>query len=167
MKAEEKYELVTIEGKKTGNILTQLQVNSLDNIPKGYYLPVVGVAIINNRNEILLQKRSKFKRANPVKWGICGGKINLGEDPISAGIRETMEEIGIKLEKEEFKNLNIDTIDKVHFTTYYVRKDINIKECVLQKEEVEELKYFKMEELKSLNNEGFEWLEDLKKIINK
>jgi 8-oxo-dGTP pyrophosphatase MutT (NUDIX family) len=98
----EKYELVDKEGKSTGKILTQEQ---LGNIPEGHYLPVVGVVIINDKKEVLLQKRSKSKRINPNKWGICGGKINFGENAIEAGIRETIEEIFVRLSKEEFKFL--------------------------------------------------------------
>ena len=163
----EKFELVDIKGKGTGVILIGSQANDVDNIPKGHYMPVVGVIIINSENEILLQKRSKNKKINPGKWGICGGKINFGENAIEAGIRETMEEISVRLNKEEFKFLNMNTSDKGHFTLYYVRRNIDIDKCILQKEEVEELKYFKVEELEKLDNEGFEWLGSLKELIEK
>ena len=163
----EKFELVDIEGKGTGVILIGSEANEVNNIPKGNYMPVVGVIIINSQNEILLQKRSKNKKINPGKWGICGGKINLGENSIEAGIRETIEEISVKLDKDEFKFLNMCTSDKGHYTVYYVKKDIDIYKCILQKEEVEELRYFKMEELEKLDNEGFEWLGSLKEIIEK
>lgn len=118
----EKHELVDINGNKTGKILTHKEVRDPNNIPNEFYISIVGIVIINQNNEILLQKRSRFKRANPSKWGICGGKVDLGETPLEAGIRETLEEIGILLNKEE---------------------------------------------LKDLDNEGFEWLENLKKIIKK
>ena len=59
----------------------------------------------------------------------------------------------------------MDTNEKAHFTVYYVRKDIDIDECKLQEDELEEVKYFKIEELEDLDNEGFEWLNALKKII--
>ena len=44
-------------------------------------------------------------------------------------------------------------------------KNVNINECKLQEEELEEVKYFKIEELQYLDNEGFEWLENLRKVI--
>ena len=65
----EKYELVDRNGNKAGKILTKMETYNLNNIPNGYYMPVVGVVIINENNEILLQKRSKFKKINPSKWG--------------------------------------------------------------------------------------------------
>ena len=161
----EKHELVDINGNKTGKILTHMEARDPNNVPDGYYISVVGVVIINDGNEILLQKRSRFKKANPSKWGICGGKVDLGETPIDAGVRETLEEIGIFLNKDELKFLSMDTNEKAHFTVYYVRRNVDVNECKLQEEELEEVKYFKIEELEDLNNEGFEWLDDLKKII--
>ena len=161
----EKHELVDINGNKTGKILTHIEVRNPDNIPDGHYISVVGVVIINENDEILLQKRSRFKRVHPSKWGICGGKVDLGETPLDAGVRETLEEIGINLNKNDLKFLSMTTIEKIHFTVYYIIKDIDVNECKLQEEELEEVKYFKIEELQDLDNEGFEWLDNLKKVI--
>lgn len=160
----EKHELVDKNGNKTGKILTHIEARDFNNVPDGYYISVVGVVIINENDEILLQKRSRFKRANPSKWGICGGKVDLEEMPLDAGVRETLEEIGIRLKKEELKFLSMDINKKLHFTVYYIRKNVDINECILQKEEVEEVRYFKIEELQDLENEGFEWLKNLKNV---
>lgn len=161
----EKHELVDKNGNKIGKVLTHIEARNLNNVPNDYYISVVGVVIINGNNELLLQKRSRFKRNNPNKWGICGGKVDFGETPLDAGIRETLEEIGIRLNKEEMKFLSTDTNGKLHFTVYYVRKNIDINECKLQEEEVDEVKYFKIEELQNLDTEGFEWLENLNKVM--
>ena len=163
----EKHELVDINGNKTGKILTHIEARDLNNVPDGYFISVVGVVIVNDKNEILMQKRSRIKRANPNKWGICGGKVDLEEMPIDAGVRETLEEIGINLNKENLRFLSMDTEGKLHFTVYYIRRNVDIRECRLQKEEVEEVKYFKIDEIKDLDVEGIEWLENLGKIIYK
>lgn len=161
----EKYELVDINGNKTGKFLTDIDVNDPNNIPDGHYISVVGIVIVNDNNEILLQKRSRFKKVNPNKWGICGGKVNLGESTLDAGVRETLEEIGILLNKDELKIIRMATNGRAHFTVYYIRKNVDINECKLREEELEEIKYFKIEELQDLENEGFEWLENLKKVM--
>ena len=163
----EKHELVDINGNKTGKILTHIEARDINNVPNGCYISVVGVVIINENDEILLQKRSRFKRANPSKWGICGGKVDLGETPLEAGIRETLGEIGIRLNKEDLNFLSMDTNEKTHFTVYYVRQDVDIDKCKLQEEELEEAKYFKIEELQDSDNEGFEWLDNLNKVIER
>lgn len=59
----------------------------------------------------------------------------------------------------------MDTIEKLYFTVYYIKKDVDIRKCKLQKEAVEEIKYLKIEELQELDTEGFEWLENFNKII--
>lgn len=161
----EKYELVDINGNKTGKFLTDIDVNDPNNIPDGHYISVVGVVIVNDNNEILLQKRSRFKKVNPNRWGICGGKVNLGESTLDAGVRETLEEIGILLNKDELKIIRMATNGRAHFTVYYIRKNVDINECKLREEELEEIKYFNIEELQDLENEGFEWLENLKKVM--
>lgn len=161
----EKFELVDENGNKTGKILTYAEASNIINFSHGYYLSVVGVVIINGNNEILLQKRSKLKKSNSGKWGICGGKVRLGENCYDAIIRETLEEIGIPLKKDELKIIRKALNNKIYFTVFYVKKDIDIIDCKLQKDEVEEVKYFKIEELEYLENEGFEWLDNLKKII--
>lgn len=162
----EKYELVDAKGNKTGKILTSEEIYYIDNIPDGCYISVVGVVIINDKNEVLLQKRSKFKKFNPNKWGVCGGKVNLGETPIDTGIRETQEEIGVVLNKNEFNFLVMDIDKKFHFIVYYIRKNIDLNECKLQEKELEKVKYFKIEEIINLDMEGLEWLENLKKVVS-
>lgn len=163
----EKHELVDINGNKTCKILTHIEARDINNVPNGCYISVVGVVIINENNEILLQKRSRFKRVKPNVWGICGGKIDYGETPIDAGVRETLEEIGVKLDKDELKILIKQPIkeEKIYCTTYYIKQDVDIDKCVLQKEEVEEVKYFKIDELETIDNEGIEWLDNLKQFI--
>ncbi len=163
----EMHELVDENGENTGKLLTHIEARNLDNIPKNCYLHIVGVVIVNSKNEVLLQKRSRFKRVKPNVWGICGGKIDYGETPIDAGVRETLEEIGVKLYKDELKILIKQPIkeEKIYCTTYYIKQDVDIDKCVLQKEEVEEVRYFKIDELETIDNEGIEWLDNLKQFI--
>ena len=161
----EKHELVDEKGNNTGKILTHIEARDPNNVPDGYYLPVVGVVIVNKNNEVLLQKRSKSKKSNPGKWGICGGKINIEETQLDAIIRETLEEIGIILEKDKLEVIRKAVNYKCCFTIFYTKRNIDINECKLKKDEVDEVKYFKLEEVETLDNEGFEWLDNLKKLI--
>ncbi len=154
----EKYELVDKNGKGTGKILTDLEIDNKECIPAGYYVSIVGVLIINDNNEVLLEKRSKLKKINPGRWGICGGKVDLDETPLDAIIRETHEEIGIILKKDDLKFLCINKSEKAYFTIFYVRKNLDLDQCVLQKEEVDCVRYFNIEKLKELDSEGIESL---------
>ena len=145
--------------------MTSPEIDDKSLIQQGYYVAIVGVLIINNENEVLLERRSKLKKIDPGKWGICGWKIDYNEDPITAGIRETYEEIGVLLNKDEMKMLCVNKSETAYFNIFYVRKNIDIKDCKLQKEEVDELRYFNIEKLGQLYDEGVEWLKELKKVL--
>ena len=55
---------------------------------------IAGAAVLvrNSEGHILLLKRSPQSRFAPDKWGLPGGKIEKGETPLEAAVRETKEE---------------------------------------------------------------------------
>ena len=53
----------------------------------------VNVLIINENNQILLQKRGTF----PYKWGLIGGITELGESLETTAVREAKEETGLDI----------------------------------------------------------------------
>lgn len=55
---------------------------------------LVGGAIVLG-NRILLLKRAESKRFLPGHWDIPGGKVDSGEEPDAAVLREVMEETGL------------------------------------------------------------------------
>lgn len=64
------------------------------------------VFIVNSKNELLLQQRAGNKYRDPNKWQhSASGHVSAGEDSRTAAIRETEEEIGIKIKPEELRNL--------------------------------------------------------------
>ncbi|MDR0978518.1 MAG: NUDIX hydrolase [Lachnospiraceae bacterium] len=167
----ELYELVDENGNKTGKVITEKENRNVV-FPVNYFMPIVGVVIINNENKILLQKRSKLKTHNPGVWGVCGGKVNFKETPEDAIIRETREEIGIDLNGKNLKLLtqmaDENVIgDKGFFTTFYINQNVDLDKCVIQKEEVDEVKYFTIDEIEKIDCEKLEWLEELKKLLGK
>jgi isopentenyl-diphosphate delta-isomerase len=62
----------------------------------------------NGNPEVLLQKRAADKASWPNHYDIsAAGHIDLGEDALTAAIRETQEEIGIDVPPEELFNIGI------------------------------------------------------------
>ncbi len=61
---------------------------------------VVAAALVNQANEILIQKRPKGK-AMAGLWEFPGGKVEAGESPVSALIRELKEELGIHVDPKK------------------------------------------------------------------
>lgn len=113
--------------------------------------------IMNEKGEILLQQRSKNKKKNPLIWGKTGGHVEHLETPVDALKRETLEEIGLKLNDDDIKLLDIYKSDSnEHYFSYgYIAfTNLKIEDFVLQKEEVEKVKYFKIEELEKYKEEN-------------
>lgn len=52
------------------------------------------IKLYNNKEELLLLCRNK----GPLGWGLPGGKIDPGETPSEAAVRELFEETGIQLD---------------------------------------------------------------------
>lgn len=62
-------------------------------------LLVVASALVNAQNEVLLAQRPAHKSL-PGKWEFPGGKVEEGETPEAALIRELREELGVEIAPE-------------------------------------------------------------------
>ena len=131
----------------------------------------VGVWIMNQKGELLFQKRSPNKIINPNKWTRTGGHVDSGETPIKGIQRETEEEIGVKIPLEKFENIGIDKVqiyfeDKKiynrHFVyNYFAMVDYKLKDYKIQTEEVSDLKYMTIEEIEEArknNDENYTFI---------
>ena len=60
------------------------------------HVPYASICIfINKDNNFLIIKRSEDLKTFPGVWAFPGGKIDDGEDPVDAAIREAKEEVGL------------------------------------------------------------------------
>lgn len=107
--------------------------------------------IVNSSNEILLAKRNKNKIHDPEKWGpAVAGTVEKGETYKNNIIKESNEELGLKnIKPKKIGPKTKNNINNPHFTQWYLLKiDKNINEFKIQQDEVEEIKWFKPNELK-------------------
>lgn len=118
-----------------------------DDIPDGYYPMVVMIAIENSKGEFLMQRRSKNKGGD---WGVTGGHPKSGESPIEGIVTEVKEELGIDINKDEVIEFNSGCDGKDCYRMYYIKKDINLNDITIQKEELSEVRYFSMKELEKM-----------------
>lgn len=114
----------------------------------------VSVWVLNDKNEILVQRRSPNKKQNPNKYAVCAGHIDIGERPEEAAVRELFEETGIKVNENELNFIDMYVNEQEENNcfkyTYYIQTSKKISEMVMQVEEVSELKFITMDELEDV-----------------
>ena len=134
-----------------------------------WHRAVVVFILSTDNKKVLLQQRSSSKKLWPNLWDItAGGHVLTGELGYQSAIRETKEEIGISIDKNELtfigattsENKSGDIINR-HFNEYYiVHKDVDIKDVVIQKDEVQDIKWFDKEEVIRRISNNYEDLTD-------
>ena len=127
----------------------------------GVYHKPVWIWIINDKHEILIQRRSANKKIEPNKRdSSCAGHVIAWEKTIDGAIREVYEELGVKTKKEDFKFICEYLIDEI-FTIgqiFLLKLNLDIDEFKLQKEEVAEVKWLNYDEFKKLfYSKDFVW----------
>jgi 8-oxo-dGTP diphosphatase len=77
------------------------------------------VVILDDDSNMLLLLRSAKSRWMPKKWGLPGGKIETGETPEEAAIREVKEEANLNVENLTYlKDLSDKWVDLFYTTDY-------------------------------------------------
>lgn len=160
----EKFDVLNELGEFTGEIATRDECHK-----KGLWHRAVYAFIIDDKGNILLQKRSENKKLWPNMWDVTvGGHVDAGEFGRQALIREVKEELGIEIKDDDVKylisstsiNEQGDIINK-HYNEYYlITKNIDISDIKIQKEEVSEVRYFSKDELLKRISNNYEGLTD-------
>ena len=115
------------------------------------HIGVVVVFIENSKGEFLIQKTSVEKGS---EYSSTGGHVDAGETHLTSILREIKEELGIDVNEEELEYLGFLLYDKPIRFMYYLKKDIDIQDIVVQEEEVDFVKYMKIDEIKEIIDKG-------------
>lgn len=119
-----------------------------------YHL-VVHVCIFNSQDEMLIQQRQPWKDGWPNMWDVTvGGSALAGETSTEAAARETLEEIGYKVDFADER-----PFFTVHFEVgfddfYLIEREVDPETLVLQHEEVQHVKWATKDEVMRLVDEG-------------
>src|SRR3989344_4790249 len=118
---------------------------------KGIRHRIVRIFLLNAKGELLIQKRSEKVVSNPNKWDhSAAGHVDEGEDYSTAAYRELKEELGVSgVSLREVARYYMEETDekesKKRFNALYVGTYND--EIVLDKKEVSEVRWIKIDEL--------------------
>lgn len=135
----ELIDVVDEDGNYTGKVMERSEVQRL-KLP---HWEVV-IIVINDKKQVLLQKRSATKKFYPNKWALCSGLVIAGESVDNAAIRELKEEIGVEFSKDELKILE-NNLNLTRF--YYVICNKKEEEFKIQEEELSCVKWYDIAEV--------------------
>ena len=154
---EEIFDIIDTQGNPTGETVTREKAHA-EGIPHR----TAHIWIIREkygRTEVLLQKRSMNKDSFPGKFDTSSaGHIQAGDEPLESALRELGEELGIHATPEQLVFAGTFPIsfakefhgkmfrDEELAFVYIYDQPVDIADLVLQKEEVEAVEWFALEE---------------------
>ena len=134
-------------GEPTGRYASRDQYRSLRS---GEYMLAVHIFLHTPDGRFLVQKRSEEKDVLPGIWDITGGAAKAGEDGRQAAIRETHEEIGIRLSPDQLQLAARLKRKRSFVELWFAKTAVRLQECVLQAGEVDEVKLISEKEMVTL-----------------
>lgn len=153
---DEYIDIVDKHGNPTGT--TALKSKAHKN---GWYHNTIHLWLFTANGEILLQQRSHKKVIYPLLWDVSvAGHIDAGETFIEAALRETAEEIGLKLKPENLKHIGVflhetsynngKIQDNEFHQVFIAELKVPITDLVIQESEVEAVKLVSYKTFESL-----------------
>ena len=146
----EHWDILDRYGNKTGRTI----IRGKKGLSKGEYHLVVHIWVINSKGEFLIQRRSDTKPLMPGEWAATGGSAFAGEGSRHAALRELREELGIHVTRRRMVHVKRQLRKYSLNDIYAVRCNIPAEKCKLQKDEVAEVKWVSLEELKRMVENG-------------
>ncbi|MFR8012631.1 MAG: NUDIX hydrolase [Clostridia bacterium] len=126
-----------------------------DPVPAGYYRMVIHVCIFNARGQMLIQQRQPFKKGWPDQWDVTvGGSAVAGEDSRQAAERETLEEIGLKLDLSDKRPKLTINFGEGFDDIYLVEREVDLEALRLQESEVQAVRWASREEILAMIDGG-------------
>lgn len=120
---------------------------------KGYWHRTTHIWVINKKQQVLCQKRSLLKDTNPGKWeSFFGGHLAPEQEYLDGAFQELKEELGIDASQDKFHLFQIHKCesDNEFQGIYYIEWNGDIKNLKLEKEEVDQVKWFEISQLSEL-----------------
>lgn len=144
----EYLDLYDVNGNLTGESIPRTKDKG--NVPEGKYIKLVLIFIQNSDNKFLFQTTSECKGH---VIATTGGHVQSGQTSKEAVINEVSEELGIDITNEDYKFIGSKIFKLAITDIYYLKKDIDLNNIILQEEEVESVNWLSIDEINKLISE--------------
>ena len=154
----ELFDVIDSNGNPTGQIVSREKAHAEGIMHRTAHIWIIRE--MDGRVQVLLQKRSQNKDSFPGKFDTSSaGHIQAGDEPLESALRELKEELGISAAPEQLHfagTFPISFVKKFYGKVFrdeevafvYIYKEpVNTEELILQKEEVETVQWFDLEEV--------------------
>lgn len=156
----EYIDIVNKDGERLGLEKSKAEVHR-----DGDWHKTVHIWCINDKQEVLLQRRAADKVNFPNYWDISvAGHVDAHEQPIASALREIKEEIGISVEEKELRYVGTvpqqfvlhegKYIDNELCVIYLLSLNKELSELSMQIEELSALEWVPLAMLKAWVEEG-------------
>ncbi len=163
---EEMFDILDENGNNTGLVKKRSLVHK-----DGDWHKAVHIYIINDKKEVLVQRRSPNKDSDPNMLDIsCAGHLTSGDDSITAALRELKEELNLSVNPDELVYITTlkrspihddGFVDNEYDDLYLLHTTKRLDEMSMQKEEISELMFVDYERFKRMCREGQDDFVDL------
>lgn len=134
---------------RTGRIVKRGQ-----RLGPGEFRLVVHVWIRNECGEYLIQKRSERVQAGAGIWTPTLGHVHSGEDSLSAALRETEEEVGLKLRSSDLRQIDRHTVDDFIVDVYLAKVQMECVGSPILGPEVSATQWTSRDQIKKMMEQG-------------
>lgn len=154
----EYFDIVDEKGMPTGEIVERGEAHKKGIRHRTAHIWVMRE--LDGRPQIMLQKRAMIKDSFPGRFDTSSaGHIQAGDEPLESAIRELYEELGIKASPDDMEFVDTFVIkyskefrgkmfsDNEIANVFIYHGEVNIDELTLQKEEVDSVEWFFLDEV--------------------
>lgn len=155
----ELLDVLDSDGNPTGEVEEMQEVYR-----KGLWHRSSHIWIINDKKELLVQKRNPNKKTFPNLWAISvAGHVGAGETSLDTAIRELKEELNLDVDRNELDYLftikretpyEENSVLRVFDDVYLLKRNIDVDDTKLQVEELTDIKYVYYEYLENIFKEN-------------
>lgn len=150
--ADEYWDIYDKNRKPTGRIHRRG-----DPLPDGDYHLVAHVWVVRSDGRILITKRAPNKPTNANLWESTHGAVLMGEDTLTAAIREVKEETGLDISNSQIECIGgkPPSAEYAQFVDWFlVRHDFDLADVKLQNGETVDVKAVTVSEIDEMMDSG-------------